>query len=1263
MAFGFDDDLDTKEYDGNATKHMVKNASTVNDAYKRMASDIVSSTTVMYTAMSKQSDAYFKGFTSNLVKAQDNYKKFINNISTGQNIEFDFNFNSSIAIKEINNIAMNARQAFSGTGTSVGNDFVDGFIKSTSALVNRASDVGKEVASNMTQSIKSEMISMKKDANVFIDNMQQKNKRDLEQLNAELDRQSDTRFKRFSETFGDIVSGRYDAENTVKKSQNDATKTYKRNVTDIKEVANTKIIDLSKEYDEKIKSASGNEAEIIKLLNEYKDQLKGIQDNTAEQLNKETNDYKTQTEINANMGRSVEVAKMIINVLQTVIEPAIKALNKGVGDYANWYESSYRSVVQGLGDGSRENANSAIREGRLEFSNGNVLGTGRRDMSYVEEYLPQYTKFITDGFDASTAATMATSTSITKILLPWYEQSVSSYENLERFYAGEKEYQLKAIKGMALQLKETEAGNRFVNSGMFGQLLEEYSSLLTNIEFNTGNGIEDLGDYSQMAMDMIANGMSAQDAYAKVKDIMSVDKDVYKAITSGDVTRVLLGTEIAMGNASNGAEATITSKGIEILSNQIANAPNDVSVGAMVANLGSYGDFYMSDWRNTASAKQANNLITNMRSNTNKYFGNNGNATEELQKMLSDLYDEQAENLPEYSTLTKQADNALGNISSTSPVISWLVEKVPYFQDYFSTVPKMLGGILAALGTNMLASTISKSLGGKGVVGKLLGKVATTSGKTAGILGNVTSVISKLTGTLGLITGGIMTIVDGVKGYNKADSWFAEENNGGKATATQKAASVIGSAIGGSGPGIFDKGADTGEVFKNIGTNALKGAALGMFAGPVGALVGGAIGAITGAVGGEKIAKGLNASFEWIGDKAKKAWTSVTDKVEEFGDYFKETKVGKFLSEEADVIKESFPKIRDTFSESVSDISNIWKDNTTSVFDKMLGSVVEIDLGIKKIIGTLLDSVKNTKIGKFVTGAVDKYNDMKQTVTNKTVEGIKTAGDWIVNLLGFESGLDNVSNIKKAIINKLTGLSNGNLPNKNRKGISNIFDDEMSVFVHKGEMILNAEDAEMFRTLRTMYGAKSTSEFLNMLTFQRKANDIYSALSSADVKQGALASIKVNGRLKDSVDALKMSDYINNMYNVLSVIKTEKDVYSALSSNNIKQGTLLASIIENNKGYNAQTAINMSNNVLSKQAIQSSISKIIAERDMYGALAVSNISKTNTAQSVTPDNIRQAVEVLVSAIRESSPNANVRMNSEYEKALLNLQSQQTIPAI
>ena len=114
----------------------------------------------------------------------------------------------------------------------------------------------------------------------------------------------------------------------------------------------------------------------------------------------------------------------------------------------------------------------------------------------------------------------------------------------------------------------------------------------------------------------------------------------------------------------------------------------------------------------------------------------------------------------------------------------------------------------------------------------------------------MTNILQRV-GGIAMAVGGIaMAVNDAKEGQNKADEW-----------GTGKTASAIGGFLGGTDNDTLTR------MVKNVGKYALIGAGLGLLFGPagsaagliIGGLVGIALGATTGAIGGENIAKGIDA--------------------------------------------------------------------------------------------------------------------------------------------------------------------------------------------------------------------------------------------------------------------------------------------------------------------------------------------------------------------------------------------------------------------
>lgn len=155
--------------------------------------------------------------------------------------------------------------------------------------------------------------------------------------------------------------------------------------------------------------------------------------------------------------------------------------------------------------------------------------------------------------------------------------------------------------------------------------------------------------------------------------------------------------------------------------------------------------------------------------------------------------------------------------------------------------PKEEGDLLKNLGLGDLGATL-------GSFGKSLASFATNP-ITIGVAGLA------------------MGAWDAFKGRKKSeDEGWLTGKAGQKQTLGQNIASSSGSFLGGTGPGIGEKGATVGGIAKNALWNTIKGAAIGfMVAGPIGALVGGGIGLTGGLIGGKRISQGLQATTRFMG--------------------------------------------------------------------------------------------------------------------------------------------------------------------------------------------------------------------------------------------------------------------------------------------------------------------------------------------------------------------------------------------------------------
>lgn len=275
------------------------------------------------------------------------------------------------------------------------------------------------------------------------------------------------------------------------------------------------------------------------------------------------------------------------------------------------------------------------------------------------------------------------------------------------------------------------------------------------------------------------------------------------------------------------------------------------------------------------------------------------------------------------------------------------------------TAIKAAGNIIGGEQLSLFGNTAKTGLGSK--IGSGLKAAFTTTGKSG-----LTSVLSS-TGAkvLGGVGGAIMTVKDAIGGYKKADQWFEKDNNGQPATTGQKVSSVIGGALGGTGPGVFDEGASTGDKVKNVLGGAAKGAMIGTMFGPIGTAVGGLVGAGLSALGGEKISKGLSKLGEGIKDTA--------------------SKVGSFVSDRWKDMKEGFGKLADNVSSAFGDFINFltgipeklvkglkWGiDSFMTATQNMFSALLNIPIFIANSAIGLVNGIKNS-LKSFAVNIADK---------------------------------------------------------------------------------------------------------------------------------------------------------------------------------------------------------------------------------------------------------------------------------------------------
>jgi len=181
----------------------------------------------------------------------------------------------------------------------------------------------------------------------------------------------------------------------------------------------------------------------------------------------------------------------------------------------------------------------------------------------------------------------------------------------------------------------------------------------------------------------------------------------------------------------------------------------------------------------------------------------------------------------------------------------------------------VLNKIAGTKGKEQVGTTASAGIGSSLLAGGIGGLLT----KLGPMLANAAPILAGIAG-LG------MGVWDAFKAQKTAKDkgWLGkpgEELHGG-----QKIAAGVGGVLGGTGPGVGEKGVSVGDVAKNALWGTIKGAAIGfMVGGPIGAAVGAGVGLSGGLIGGKRIAQGLQNATRAVTGTLEKAKTKPDDEI------------------------------------------------------------------------------------------------------------------------------------------------------------------------------------------------------------------------------------------------------------------------------------------------------------------------------------------------------------------------------------------------
>ena len=502
-----------------------------------------------------------------------------------------------------------------------------------------------------------------------------------------------------------------------------------------------------------------------------------------------------------------------------------------------------------------------------ELLDSTVEKYGSEAFSYSGEMIPAFTTALERGFKGPEAILKAQQDMVASKVLPWLDTQSDAWINMS--FNMDKN-SLDQVKNQQLLLKQSETGNRILQEGIANELTKDFAPMLTNIDTNLGiyTAKETMGEYYNYMQGLIDQGVNPQSAYAAVKDIMKAQQNPFEAVTSGNVSQILLGSQFGTG-------ATVKEAfeyGLGPLLQQEASAMragDQFGTGAMIRAFGTDA-FTENGWIQTVG-KYSQGFGT---SEYSKMVGDN--STSELQK--------QVDNISNYNTEDKKIQNAIeNNVADISQAFKnapteSISQIVGTLKEILTAVVSMallrgafgvgggggVGGTGAGLMNMGLIGALRSGTAGKGAAGVLgrfgsgvagngtvgvAGKIGAGLGKGGITAGGLSSATAVAAGLAGIGIGGYM-------GYQDAKSAIDDRKKWG---VNSKTAAGIGGFFGGGEGGVSNS-------LSNAAKFGLIGAGIGSFIPVVGTVAGGAIGAgiggLLGLAGGDNLSQ-MNQS---IGD-------------------------------------------------------------------------------------------------------------------------------------------------------------------------------------------------------------------------------------------------------------------------------------------------------------------------------------------------------------------------------------------------------------
>lgn len=720
-----------------------------------------------------------------------------------------------------------------------------------------------------------------------------------------------------------------------------------------------------------------------KSMNDIINKMREVETSNASFSQKEkeldilTNQYKSLDASAGKLKAASAVFDTTVSVLRKTVQIWSNRFFSGMEKIINTYEDTFQSQAVMTGISQQEYFDYQNNEAKK------LSDLGLQNNIAMSDVMAATSQFVNKGItNFAEASEMGQTEAIGKVLAPYLDQQSDAFISLSQTMGPKF---TKTMTGLATSVSSQVGQSRFI--------VKNIDTMVNDMQYMTLAARKSLmSEDMQNRFELVGKitGTSQEQLMNMYTDLSDLTTNRLEALENGNLaqrTAAASGETTWEGLAKVYSETLGMGKGFDVNSAQGQLAFDAFRQATGTSDVIGYGNANNIDMIQkilSASDSELSELIKQYGTGD----GDTDSGEESYQKKFEKLSSDQLQTTIDMKKILEE------NISTK---LATLAEKYPdtynILKDMGSTmigtltgflggkfIEKIGGKLLGKIGKGLLfgggkLASGAKSLAETGYLKALYAKDALSASKigsglkaaftTTGKSG-LTSVLSS-TGAkvLGGVGGAIMTVKDAVGGYNKANQWFEKDNNGQPATTGQKVSSVIGGALGGTGPGVFDEGASTGDKVKNVLGGAAKGAMIGTMFGPIGTAVGGLVGAGLSALGGEKISKGLSKLGDGIKNTA--------------------SKVGETVGKMWDSTKEGFGKLADNAASAFGDFVNFltgipeklvkglkWGiDSFMTATQNMFSALLNIPIFIANSAIGLVNGIKNS-LKSFAVGIADK---------------------------------------------------------------------------------------------------------------------------------------------------------------------------------------------------------------------------------------------------------------------------------------------------